>query len=301
MSTRSHLHPAFTPITSDDSRPPLPPGTRLGRYELTATLGQGKYGVVYRALHAESRTAVAIKTASRLELRDLLRLRAEARTLGKIHDRHVVALHEYVRDSAAGPLLVMEYLPGMTLLDRLLELAQLGGRLPQDRAVQIGIDVISGAMAAHAQGIVHCDLKLNNVLLVKDGAGPCAKIIDFGLARDREERSADLLGLRAKGAWGWMAPEQMRGRFSELSDQYAIGAILFSCLTSYTPFPAKEFISEREVYERAAQGNFSKPREFCPELPEALEAIVLRAMAPDPADRFPDLGAMKRALVPFAV
>jgi serine/threonine protein kinase len=280
---------------------PLLSGTALGPYEIIGLLGNGHHGTVYRALDRESRTDVAIKTLNQLNFKDLIRFKAEAQTLAKLSHDNVIAFKRYVADSAIGPLLVLEYLPGVTLCQKIGQMVELKEALATDEAARIVLGIIAGMMAAHRQGIIHADLKPGNIFLAASAQGEQVKIIDFGLARDIRSGRNDPFGSRPKGTWGWMAPEQMNGHHDDLTDQYAIGAILFACLTSHIPFPHTHFITTDEAYQRVRRGEFTKPSAFRPDLSIELEEIVLRSMSPEPRDRFADLASMHAALEPFAL
>jgi serine/threonine protein kinase len=280
---------------------PLPSGTELGPFEIIGLLGSGHHGTVYRALDRETRTDVAIKTLNQLNFKDLVRFKAEAKTLAKLSHNNLIALKRYVTDSAVGPLLVLEYLPGITLCQRIGQMAEIRQALATDDAARIVLGIIAGMMAAHRQGIIHADLKPGNIFLAAGPHGEQVKVIDFGLARDIRTGKGDPFGSRPKGTWGWMAPEQMNGHHDELTDQYAIGAILFGCLTSHIPFPRTRFITSEDAYQRVRRGEFTNPSEFRPDLSSELENIVLRAMSPDPRERFSDLASMSAALEPFAL
>jgi eukaryotic-like serine/threonine-protein kinase len=285
--------PASPPVYA-----PLPAGTRLGQYEIVALLGDGKFGAVYQAVERITGLQVAIKTLQTQGFRDLVRLKEEAKRLAKIRDRNIVALHQYVRESEAGPLLVMEYVPGTTLYRHIAALDADDRFMAIAEGTGIILAVIKGTMAIHKHGMVHADLKAGNVMLSRDDEGTVIKILDFGLARDPDSTLA-AHGKEALGTWGWMAPEQMEGTIDVFTDQYAIGVMLYGCLTGRRPFPFKDTISNQEMYDRTKRGDFPRPREIRPDLPEPLEAVVLRAMAVEPGNRYPTLLAMGQALLPF--
>ncbi len=199
--------------------------------------------------------------------------------------------------SVSVPYLVMEYLDGRPLSAILRE----RGALPVAETIDLVLPVLSAVAEAHRAGIVHRDLKPPNILVVAGANGaPHPKVLDFGIAKLREEESSGLT--RDAGFVGtpeYMSPEQARGSADvmELSDQYAIGVLLYECLTGRRPFTSESFI---ELAHRIATGDFAPPRAHVPDLPEGLEAAVLRAMRVEPGARYPSLEALGAALLPYA-
>ncbi|MBZ0116349.1 MAG: serine/threonine protein kinase, partial [Sandaracinaceae bacterium] len=270
-----------------------------GRYRLEALLGEGGMGVVYRARHVLIDRVVALKLI-RPDLRGETHLRAwmlrEARAANRVDHAHIVEIHD-VGETEEGELyLVMEYLTGTSLSHEVAK-----GQMPITRAVDI-LEQMSAALSrAHDLGVVHRDLKSDNIMLtVRGGRRDFVKILDFGLAAlARDPR------LAPKGAvFGtpeYMSPEQARGDdATPSSDLYAMGILFFEMVTGQLPFRS----SDREtLLEMQRSAPAPKPSALRNDLPEAAEKIILRLLEKDLKRRFRDghhlseeLKALQRAL-----
>src|SRR4030095_4586801 len=223
--------PSMAPMTR------LKAGVRLGPYEVLAELGAGGMGEVYKARDTRLNRAVAIKVlpahvASDPQLRE--RFEREARAVAALNHPHICALHD-VGEQDGIEYLVMEYLEGQTLAERLEK-----GALPLDQALQYAIQIADALDKAHRQGITHRDLKPGNVILTKSGV----KLLDFGLAKAAAPIASGGLsmlpttppGLTAQGAilgtLQYMAPEQLEGRDTDArTDIFAFGAVLHEMVT----------------------------------------------------------------------
>jgi eukaryotic-like serine/threonine-protein kinase len=280
---------------------PAGPGSVLGRYQLMAPLGKGGMGTVYAAVHRELNKRVVIKVLNP-ELADNQAARTrfwrEGEAAGRIRHPHVVDVIDV--DAHQGlPFLVMEHLDGENLAAHLAR----RGPLAVDEAVGLMLPVIAGVAAGHDQGVIHRDLKPHNIFLARTADGETVpKVLDFGIAKllDNQGHSVNLtLAGAVFGSAAYMSPEQARADpgLGPASDQYALGALLYECLTGQPAYPGD---STFDVLARVAQGRFPPPRQLVPALPAGLEAVILRAMALMPARRFPSLGALGQALVPFA-
>src|SRR6266853_1628612 len=221
-------------------------GTRLGPYEILTPLGAGGMGEVYKARDTRLERIVAVKVlpshlSSSLEVRQ--RFEREAKTISQLSHPHICALYDVGREGET-EYLVMEYLEGETLADRLLK-----GSLPLEQTLRFGIQIADALDKAHRQGIVHRDLKPGNVMLTKAGA----KLMDFGLAKPAEAAfiaSASVgtptLSNRLTvegtivGTFQYMAPEQLEGRDADpRSDIFAFGALLYEMATGKPAFSGK--------------------------------------------------------------
>ncbi|MEP6802721.1 MAG: serine/threonine-protein kinase, partial [Acidobacteriota bacterium] len=212
----------------------LPQGSRLGPYEILAPLGAGGMGEVYRARDTRLERTVAIKVLpERLWRDDEMRQRfeKEAKTISRLSHRHICAIHDIGRQDSVD-YLVMEYLEGETLADRLSK-----GALPLPLALRYGREIAAAIDCAHRQGIVHRDLKPGNVMLTKEGV----KLLDFGLAKafasavsqesptSIETAQKDLTrdGMIV-GTVQYMAPEQLEGKQADArTDIFALGSVLY--------------------------------------------------------------------------
>ncbi len=285
---------------SADPASELAPGTRLGSYVIERLLGEGGMGAVYLASHASLAKRVVVKVIHPHYARDPMvreRFFREGNAAARIRHDHVVDVFD-VGVEGAVPYLVMEHLEGESLGD----LLDRGGQLPPELAIDLLLPVLAAVDAAHAAGVVHRDLKPDNVFVTRTATGePFPKVLDFGIARVVDERAqghktstAALLGTPS-----YMAPEQIeRAREADAaSDQYSLGAVLYHCLTGKCPF---EGDSVYGVLKLVGEGRFDAPRCSRPELHHRLEAAVLRAMALRPSERFATLREFGRALLPFA-
>jgi len=279
----------------------LAAGTVFGRYEIVRPLGAGGMGVVYEALHRELRKPVAIKIMkpeqARLETARLRFLR-EAEAAARIRHPHVVDVSD-VGNHGGLPFLVMEYLEG----EDLGALLRREGRLDVGRALDILLPVIAGVAAGHDQGVVHRDLKPQNIFLARRPSGDLTpKVLDFGVSKllGATPASGNLTAAGAVyGTVQYMSPEQANGSQSigPGSDQYTLATILFECITGQRSFPGENTL---ELLRRICSGTFAPPSTLRADLSPALEAVVLRAMSLDPAARFESLYPLGGALLPFA-
>ncbi len=283
---------------SADDAPTLPPGTRFGRYRIESLLGAGAMGAVYTATHIGLDKRVVVKVLRPEHARSSnirMRFFREGKAASAIRHPHVVDVTD-VGEHEGIPFLVMEHLDGQTLGDLIAR----EGALPTGRAVDLMLPVIDAVDAAHAAGVVHRDLKPDNLFVARSATGDeFPKVLDFGISRlvsdgGRRTGTAALLGTPA-----YIAPEQIESTrdADARSDQYALGVILYECLTGVAAFPGEHVY---QILKQVGDGAFQPPRVHRPDLPAPLESIVLRAMARDPARRFSSLREMARALLPFA-
>lgn len=263
-----------------------------GRYRLEARLGEGGMGIVYRARHVLIDRVVALKLV-RPDLRGETHLRAwmlrEARAANRVDHAHIIDIHDIGETEEGELYLVMEYLVGTALSS---ELAR--GPLPIIRGVDILEQMCAGLARAHDLGVVHRDLKSDNILLtVRGGRKDFVKILDFGLAAlARDPR------LAPKGAvFGtpeYMSPEQARGEDAgPHSDLYALGILFFEMLTGQLPFRSTDRETLLEMQRKALP---PKPRALQPDVHPAGEAIVLRLLEKDPGKRFQDAHHLQEEL-----
>ena len=270
---------------------PLPePHGRLlgGRYELQARIDQGGLGIIYRARDRQTGRVVAIKRLSAPVADDptaIRRLEREARVTASLTSPHVVQVLDFgVED--AHPYLVMEYLPGGALASHVA--GQLP--LPAEQIVAYGRQIAAGLAAAHARGLVHRDVTLRNILVAPDGR---LKVADFGIAKAPGDTALTQTGV-ALGTAIAMAPEQVRGQaVTPATDVYGLGVLLYQLATGQPPFSGD---TEVAVAVQHLQAEVRPPRQRNPALPAWLERVILRALAKDPAARYPDAAAIGAAL-----
>jgi serine/threonine-protein kinase len=276
----------------------------LGRYLLGAQLGQGGMGRVQVATDTRLRgRRVAVKTlvlpdvAPDMKAQLTERFKREPELLALIKHKHVVDVLDHGCDADGTLYLVTELLEGNNLTEHL---RLRGGPFPIAQAVDLVLELCAGVEACHANGVIHRDLKPDNVFVVKAqaGSGLEAKIIDFGLAKGQHAERITRAGI-VPGTLRFFSPEQAAGEdATEQSDQYAIALCLYFCLTGREPYDQLKG-TPLELIEAINQGAFPRPRTHR-DLPESLEAIILRAMHREPAQRFPSVRDLGRALWPFA-
>ena len=263
----------------------------IGRYRVEAEAGRGGAGSVYRCASPDGHpVAVKLLTAGRgATPRQLARFDREARALLKLRHPGVVALLDAGKHEGA-PYLVLEWVEGETLGARLAR----RGALAVDEALELVGSLAEALAHCHAQGVLHRDLKPDNVLLRADTGQPC--LTDFGLARELEPGGKDLT---TTGAWlgtpGWWPPEQARGeldRIGPASDVYGLGGLLYAALTGVGPQAGRDMQHLLRAFERPPP----PPSQHRPEVPGWVDALCLRALDPDPARRPPDAAAFAALL-----
>jgi eukaryotic-like serine/threonine-protein kinase len=260
-------------------------GTVLsGRYRLDSKLGSGGMSTVYLASDETLQRWVAVKVMHR-EISDqpdqLERFRREARAVAQLSHPNVVAVIDAGEDGGY-PYIVLEYVEGETLKQRIDRL----GRLPVDEAAAYGIEIGRGLAAAHAQRLIHRDVKPQNVLIDSDGR---AKVTDFGIARSLESDGLTKTG-RVLGTTDYVAPEQAMGQGVDARiDIYSLGVLLYEMLTGEVPFRADTLVgvAMKHVNERMPDVQARRP-----EVSSALAAVIERATAKEPKKRYPDMIAM---------
>ncbi|HLK91284.1 MAG TPA: serine/threonine-protein kinase [Polyangia bacterium] len=268
---------------------------KIDRYEIQQLIGRGGMGAVYRAVDTRLCRTVALKTAagkgSGARLTDRVRQRflREAMALSKVEHRNVVQVLDFGFADDGTPFLVMEHLRGRDL-GALLAAARSPLAVPD--AVDIMLGVCAALRACHRVGIIHRDLKPGNIFLAETDTGTEVKVLDFGVSKaptaDELTREGQILGTPQ-----YLAPEQIDGKVGPASDQYALGVLLYVCLTLRLPYEETE---DRRLLRAIEAGRFEAPRALRADLPEALEAIVLRAMHVSPGERFESVYALGREL-----
>jgi serine/threonine protein kinase len=252
---------------------------RLGPYEVTELIGQGGMGIVLKAHDSALHRVVAIKMlAPELATSAAARRRfaREAQAAAAVAHEHVVLIHAV--DSAQGlPYLVMAYVPGKSLHERI----ERNGPLELKEILRIGRQAAAGLAAAHAQGLVHRDVKPANILL--ENGVERVKLTDFGLARAVDDASLTQSGV-VTGTPQYMAPEQARGEaVDHRADLFSLGSVLYAMCTGRSPFRAETTMA---VLRRVSEEPARPVREINPEIPPWLAAIIARLHAKDPSERY---------------
>lgn len=262
-------------------RPSSRPGSlgRFAHYDVLETLGRGAFGVVLKAFDENLQRVVAIKVLTpELAATSPARKRflREARSSAAVRHENVVSIYAVENDPI--PYLVMEYVPGQTLQQRLNE----RGPLDLPDVLRLGKQIAYGLDAAHRQGLIHRDIKPSNILL-EDGVDERVKITDFGLARTADDASITQSGIIA-GTPMYMAPEQVQGRqLDQRADLFSLGSVLYQMLSGRPPFRAATTVA---VLKRVAEDAPRPIREIIPDVPDWICRLIghLHAKAPD--DRY---------------
>jgi Tol biopolymer transport system component len=283
----------------------LSSGTKLGPYEIQAPLGAGGMGEVYRALDTRLDRAVAIKIlpdhlSQNAEAKQ--RFDREARAISSLNHPNICVLHDVGRQNGT-EYLVMEYLEGETLADRLAK-----GPLPLSQVLKYGADICDGLDRAHKSGVVHRDLKPGNIMLTKSGA----KLMDFGLAKSAPvvaAVSSSSLTMEVTtpvathpltgqgfvvGTFQYMSPEQVEGKEADTrSDVFALGSVLYEMVTGRRAFEGKSNLSVASAILEKEPGPITAIQ---PLAPPALDHVIHGCLAKNPDERWQSAGDIARQL-----
>src|SRR5215469_14135109 len=262
-----------------------------GRYELDGIVGRGGMAEVYRARDIRLDRIVAIKTLRADLARDQIfqaRFRREAQSAASLNHPSIVAVYDTGEDMATGvpvPYIVMEFVDGRTVRD----LLQDGHRLLPERSLEIIDGVLRALDYSHQAGIVHRDIKPGNVMVTRNGD---IKVMDFGIARAVSDAQAKMTQTaQVIGTAQYLSPEQARGeRVDARSDLYSTGCLLYELLTGRPPFTGDSPVAI--AYQHVTE-NPIPPSRVDPEIPPWADAIVMKAMAKDPARRYQTAGEMR--------
>jgi len=251
---------------------------RLGHYDMLQVLGNGSFGIVFRAFDDQLQRVVAIKVMSpQIATLSPARKRflREARSAAAV--RHENVVHIYEVGEQPFPYLVMELIPGQTLQQKL----DRSGPLEVPEVLRIGRQIAEGLAAAHASGLIHRDIKPANILL--EGGSQKVKITDFGLARAADDASISQSGIIA-GTPMFMAPEQALGHpIDQRADLFSLGSVLYQMVSGRPPFRAPSTLA---VLKRVAEEPPRPIREIIADTPDWLCDIITKLHAKNPADRF---------------
>ncbi len=248
-------------------------------YKVLGLLGRGAMGVVYKARQIKLNRIVALKmilAGGHAGEDDLIRFHTEAESIARLQHPNIVQIHE-VGEHGGLPYFSLEFCPGGSLDQKLN-----GTPLPPMEAAAVVEQLARGMEAAHRKGVVHRDLKPANVLLAEDGT---PKITDFGLAKKLDETGQTQMGV-IMGTPSYMAPEQAGGRSkesTEASDTYALGAILYECLTGRPPFKAA---TPLDTILQVVSDEPAPPRQLNPLVPADVQTICLKCLRKEPARRY---------------
>src|SRR5580700_1096935 len=262
-----------------------------GRYELDGIVGRGGMAEVFRARDIRLDRIVGVKTLRNDLARDQTfqaRFRREAQSAASLNHPSIVAVYDTGEDMVGGipvPYIVMEFVEGRTLRDLLRD----DRRLLPERAAEITDGVLRALDYSHRNGIVHRDIKPGNVMLTRSGE---VKVMDFGIARAVSDSQMTMTQTaQVIGTAQYLSPEQARGeRVDARSDLYSTGCLLYELLTGRPPFTGDSPVAV--AYQHVKEDPVP-PSQVDPEVPAWADAIVLKAMEKDPADRYQSAGEMR--------
>ncbi|HEX3343585.1 MAG TPA: protein kinase [Polyangiaceae bacterium] len=279
----------------------VPEGTTFGRYAVVRRIAEGGMATVYEARHLDLMKRVALKLLHRAYASDptlVQRFVLEARAASRLQHPHVVGVMDFGLE-AGRPYMVLDLLEGDDLAMALAK----GGPLPLPRLADVVLPIVSAVAAAHAEGILHRDLKPDNVFLTRRHGREHPMLLDFGISRalpgtPGSGRTLTRAG-ESVGTPFYMSPEHVSGErdLDGRTDQYAIGVLLYQCATGTLPYEAPTMFA---LLAKIVAGGAPSPSTRRPGIVPELDAVILRAMALSRNDRFPTMRELGRALWPLA-
>jgi serine/threonine protein kinase len=265
-------------------------GQNIGRYRITDKLGTGGMAIIYKAYDTRLERDVAIKVIRTKAIpaqqheRLMKRFQREAKAQAQFNHPNIVPVYDYGVHEGM-PYLVMEYIPGGTLKERI------SGPVDVQQAVAWVLPIADALAYAHQQGIIHRDVKPSNILITQDNK---PLLTDFGIAKVLEANEGTLTATgMGVGTPEYMAPEQWRGETTEVSDQYALGVVLYELLTGQKPFTAETPVA---IALKQMKDPLTRPSQLVPGIPEEVEKVIFKALARNPDDRYESMEAFYQAL-----
>jgi serine/threonine protein kinase len=259
-----------------------------GRYQVLKELGRGGMGIVFQAYDKHLQEQVAIKILSPMLSNDpdaLERLKREVSAARRITHPNVIRIHD-IAEANGLQYVSMEYFGGTNLKEYIKQ----SGGLSVMEAFNIASQICDGLQAAHSQGVIHRDLKSQNIIL---NSATQVKIIDFGLAHTQQMQGLTATGL-IMGTPEYMAPEQVAGKkVDERADIYSLGIILYELFTGRVPFTGPSAIS---VGFQQIKDSPEAPSSVNPQISRSLEQVILKALEKEPMKRYADVSELKNAL-----
>jgi serine/threonine protein kinase len=271
-------------------------GTLLeNQYEIVRRIGTGGMGSVYKCMDKMTSRLVAVKILKQEHAANnkiMQRFQREAQAIASLEHPHLVKLYSFHFNDLM-PMLIMEYVDGRPL-DQILER---DGAMSVERSLKLAIQICDALNYVHKSGIIHRDLKPSNIIVKKSLTGEdVAKVVDFGIAKIKDVQTTTTSTGEIFGSPSYMSPEQAMGKEAgESADQYALGCVLFECLTGLKPFISDNVLAVMMQHirdEPPTLKNGSLGKDFSPEL----EAIVKRMLEKEPERRFSSIAAVRDAL-----
>ncbi len=263
-------------------------GRTVDNYKIIEVIGRGGMGVVFKAMDLNLEKIVALKMIDPFLARNdnfMKRFRTEAKALARLENANIVNVYA-LRETELGLFMVMEYVQAKTISERMKE----QGAFSVQDTLNITAQILNAIGHAHKAGIIHRDIKPNNILLGDDGV---VKVMDFGLAKVvQDSASQNTVTQTAAGTLYYMSPEQIKGlgNVDNRSDIYSIGMTVYEMITGRTPFEKSE--SEFTIQKQIIEGKIPPPTKFNPSIPRALTKFVMKAIDKDPDKRFQDISGM---------
>ena len=269
-------------------------GKVIDSYKITAVLGKGGMGIVYKAQDMTLDRDVALKMMDAQLAADqnfLKRFQSEAKALAKLQNTGIVTIFA-LRETELGLCIVMEFVEGRTLADRIRE----SGAVPINEAVPIFKQILSALSHAHDAGIVHRDIKPSNVMITPQGS---VKVTDFGLAKIQQATAATVT-VGTGGTLYYMSPEQVKGlaNVDHRGDIYSLGMTLYEAVVGRIPFTDSD--TDYSIRQAIVEGKIPSPEKFKPDLPKDIVRVVMKAIEKEPSKRFQSAAEMNEALARLA-
>jgi eukaryotic-like serine/threonine-protein kinase len=272
-------------------------GQVIDNYRIDEVIGRGGMGVVFKATDINLEKTVALKMIDPFLARDesfLKRFKTEAKALAKLENPNIVSVYA-LRETKVGVFMVMEYVKARTVSERMRE----NGKLSLKETLAVTKQLLNAIGHAHSVGVIHRDIKPNNILLCDNGN---VKVMDFGLAKVIQDLSSQVtMTQTAAGTLYYMSPEQIKGlkNVDNRSDIYSIGMTIYEMAAGRTPFDKTRV--EYEIQKQIIDGDIPSPADFNPAIPKALVKIIRKSINKDPDKRYQNIKELLDALSEITV